>query len=632
MQENKDKTTYEDWGITIPYGRLKGQVKTTCPNCRDNRGNPKDRSLSVNLNEGVWHCHHCDWTGHLPDPSRQRLASPVTKEYRVPPPAPLTDIDRNVVKWFFEKRGISEATLKAARITTAQENFGGTMRTAIQFNYYYEGELVNVKSRSGKKEFRLCAGARLVPYNIDSIQEADVIHWTEGEIDTLSLIEVGITNVISVPNGAQGLTWMDEIYDGWLEDKTHILCLDTDAKGKELKDELIRRLGAENCSVVEWDEGCKDANEELVKYGSHKLLDCIKGANEVPVEGVFTVYDYEPELDRLWNRGLEPGLALGLGNFDKLLTLETKRLMVVTGTPGSGKSVFVESMAVRMNVLHGWRAAFFSPEAMPLSYWASRIIEQLTGRRFGSEKLDALNYSAAKAYMAENFYSIMPETYTVDNILAKAKYLVRRHGIRLLVIDPWNRMDHNAPSSMSETNYIAGVLKKLCNFAQHHDVMVVLVAHPRKIDPTRNPDGVPGPYDINGSANFFNMTDFGITIHRNRDDEYSRVLARVWKVKFRHLGETGDSWFRYNLGNGRYCPIEHDHPEQVVYDNDNYIGKPITLDTINPAPAPAENLQKPFSWRDDEEETFTPPSPVPSASPLGMNVDIFGNTQDDLPF
>lgn len=624
MQE-KQKTKYEDFGITIPYGRLRGQVKTTCPNCRDHRGNPKDKSLSVNLNEGMWHCHHCEWSGHLPDVTRQKLYTPVTKAYKVPPPAPLTDIDRRVVQWFFEQRGISEPTLKKARITTATENFGGEYRTAIQFNYYYEGELVNVKSRSASKEFRLVSGARLVPYNIDAIQQADTIYWTEGEIDTLSLMEIGINEVISVPNGAQGLIWMDEIYEGWLEDKQHVLALDTDKKGTELRDELIRRLGAENCRLVTWDEDCKDANEELVRYGRHKLLDCINGASDVPVEGVFTVYDYERELDALWQRGLEKGLALGLGDFDELLTLEPKRLMVVTGTPGSGKSVFVESMAVRMNVLHHWKAAFFSPEAMPLPYWASRIIEQLTGRRFDCDKLDTTNYNAAKAYMAENFFSLMPETYTVDSILEKAKYLVRRRGIRLLVIDPWNRMEHDAPSSMSETNYIAQVLKKLCNFAQHHDILVVLVAHPRKIDTTKNPDGVPGPYDINGSANFFNMTDFGITIHRNRDDEYSRVMARVWKVKFRHLGKTGDCWFRYNLGNGRYCPIKQDKPDLVVYDNDNYIGKPITLESINPAPPAEQASNKPFSWRDEEE-----PATVPEGSP--EDLDIFGNTQDDLPF
>lgn len=605
MLERDIKHSYEDFGIHIPYGRLKGQVKTICPHCKDHRGNPKDRSLSVNLNEGMWHCHHCNWSGRLPDVRRQVLQTPVTKVYQVPPPAPLTDIDRNVVTWFFEKRGISEPTLKAARITTATENFGGEYRTAIQFNYYYEGELVNVKSRSAKKEFRLVAGARLVPYNIDSIQEADTIYWTEGEIDTLSLIEVGITNVISVSNGAQGLTWMDDIYEGWLEDKQHILALDTDTKGIGLRDELIRRLGAENCSVVTWDDGCKDANEELVKYGSHKLLDCLNGADEVPVEGVFTVRDYEPELNALWQRGLEPGLKLGLGHFDDLLSLEPKRLMVVTGVPGSGKSVFVEAMAVRLNILHHWRAAFFSPEAMPLSYWASRIIEQTTGRRFSSEKLSDTDFAMAKAYMSENFYSIMPENYTVDNILEKAKYLVRRHGIRLLVIDPWNRMEHNAPSSMSETNYIASVLKKLCNFAQQHDILIVLVAHPRKIDPTKNPDGVPGPYDINGSANFYNMTDFGITIHRNKDDELCRVLAKVWKVKFRHLGEVGDAWFRYNLGNGRYCPIEHDHPEMAVYDNDNYLVKPLSLETANAVVQPQPE-QRPFFWREEPESPFTP--------------------------
>lgn len=58
---------------------------------------------------------------------------------------------------------------------------------------------------------------------------------------------------------------------------------------------------------------------------------------------------------------------------------------------------------------------------------------------------------------------------------------VRRFGIRGLVIDPYNELDHQRPSFMSETEYVSQMLTKIKRFAQHHDVHVWFVAHPRQV-------------------------------------------------------------------------------------------------------------------------------------------------------
>ena len=56
------------------------------------------------------------------------------------------------------------------------------------------------------------------------------------------------------------------------DDKTEIiLAMDTDRRGVELRDELVRRLGVDRCKVVAWGEGCKDANEYLLKYDLPRL-------------------------------------------------------------------------------------------------------------------------------------------------------------------------------------------------------------------------------------------------------------------------------------------------------------------------------------------------------------------------
>lgn len=580
---------YSDFGIQIPYGRTGGKVKTYCPQCHNQRRDKRDKSLSVDLDKGLWHCHYCGWSGTLTestyDPSpegkrkwmeqqpwyRQTQIRQQKREYKKPQPRPTAPMSTKALAWF-KGRGISEETLLAMKVTEGLEwmpQKNGQANT-VQFNYYHNGELVNTKFRTGDKCFKLVSGAELLPYNIDAIKGQKECIITEGEMDALSFYECGRHDVISVPNGANAnLDYLDNYIEEYFEDKETIyIASDTDTKGVLLRDELLRRFGVERCRVLEYGEGCKDANEHLMKFGRESLLQCIASAPEIKVEGVFTVSDFEQSLDALFENGWQKGVTIGHDNFDRLCSFETKRLCIVTGIPGSGKSEFIDEIAERLNMRYGWRFAYFSPENAPLAYHASKLIEKFTGKRFNRQSLTFGEYKQVKEHIEQDFYFIAPtDNYRVDNILEKAKYLVRRRGIKALVIDPYNRLE-SEQGTRNETQYISELLDKLTNFAQRNDILIILMAHPTK--QPRNKDGVieaPTLYDISGSANFFNKADFGIVVHRNRTE--NTVEVHVQKVKFRHLGECGTALFKYNLNNGRYTP--YTNGIEPVWDNENHL-------------------------------------------------------------
>ena len=561
---------YAEFGIDIPYGRRSGKIKTICPQCHDQRSNKRDKSLSVDLDKGVWHCHYCQWSGttevRVKDDWQQRSTIRKQKKVYKLPAAQATEEQRHQVgakalAWF-ASRGISEQTLRTLNVTEGMEWMPqtGKAENTVQFNYYRGEELVNVKYRTGRKEFKLVSGAELLPYNINAIGGTPECVITEGEMDALSFVECGRLDVVSVPNGANAnLDYLDDYLEQYFDDKEVIyIAVDTDTKGVVLRDELMRRFGVERCRVVEYGEGCKDANEHLVKYGKASLLQCLADAPETKIDGVFTVSDFEGALDALFESGWQKGVTIGHPNFDKLCSFETKRLCVVTGVPGSGKSEFIDEIAERLNVRYGWRFAYFSPENAPLAYHASKLIEKFTGKRFSKRDLPYLEYKKVKEHLERDFYFISPpDNFKLDNILDKAKSLVRRKGIKALVIDPYNRLESEMGRGQTETNYISEILDKLTTFAQRHDVLVILMAHPKKQQ--RNSDGdleAPTLYDISGSANFFNKADFGIVVHRNRITK--NVDVHVQKVKFRHLGEVGTAHFHYNLNNGRYVPYVQD--------------------------------------------------------------------------
>lgn len=586
---------WDKLNIKIPYGRTSGKVKTFCPECHGKRSNKTDKSLSVNLDEGLYKCHYCGFSG-----CAKEYPKKMKKEYVRPVWKNETKLSERVVK-YFESRRIPQDILRVMKISEGMEFMPQDNRqmNTIQFNYFLDGNLVNVKYRTGNKHFKLIPGAELIPYNLDAVKNSKECIITEGEFDCLSFISCGFTHAISVPNGANANTsYLDDYWDDYFENKEVVyIASDTDAKGMILRDELLRRFGTERCKVITYGEDCKDANELLVKKGAFALKQAVENATELKIEGVFSVSDFEDELDMLYENGLQKGLTIGLSNFDALCSFETKRMCIVTGIPGNGKSEFLDEIAERLNILHGWKFAYFSPENFPLKYHASKIICKITGKKFDQANLPLNEYRQVKQYLTENFFFIFPEeNFSIDTILEKARYLVRRKGVKSLVIDPWNRLEHQIPPGMNETNYISQALDKLTNFAQKNDILLFLVAHPRKM--SKDSTGqfeVPTLYDINGSANFYNKADYGITVQRNKGA--GTVGVYVQKVKFRHLGETGIATFRYNINNGRYVPCIESH--DPVWDNSNHL-----ITKITGLITESEKVELPFEMYEEEEAPF----------------------------
>ena len=575
--------------------RTSGVIKTICNQCLPTRHNKRDRSLRVNIDTGHCHCYHCGADFYVPDDTeerekaerqaarKRRAAAVVPQHFQRPVfDASKTTLSDATERWLVETRCIPQSVIAELRITEQEEfmpQFGAKER-CVCFNYFEGGQLVNTKFRSGKKHFKMVQGAELIPYNIDSLigQTSCIIH--EGELDAASSIAAGFKGVISVPTGANSnLSWLDRFMETHFEDLEEIIiAVDTDSAGIRLRDELVNRLGAERCRVVAYGPDCKDANEHLVKYGLESLRIAIEQAVEVPLEGIFTAADLHGDLRALFDNGFGPGAETGWEEMDKICTYERRRNIIVTGTPGAGKSEWVDELVLRLCLRHQWKIGFFSPENIPIVYHLRKLIEKLTGHGFqnGCCMTEGL-LARSEEFLAENVSHIsLKGNATPDRVLAKARELVVRRGCRIFVFDPLNRFDHEPAPGQTETQYISNLLNKFTEFATQYNCLLILVAHPRKMN--RNPTTGATPrvemYDINGSADFYNKADYGIVVERDKEIGITRVY--VDKVKFKHLGVGGVATFVYDPVNGRYLPCEESHdpavpPEQrarnTVYDS-----------------------------------------------------------------
>ncbi len=290
-----------------------GKAQGICPLCSSERKpeNRKQKCASYDWERGLGTCHHCDSTFQLH--SYQRKGSAL-KDYARPDALNVADpkqLGSKVYEWF-KSRGISQKTLDELYVTEGKEFMPqtGKSENTIQFNYIMGDELVNVKYRDGRKNFKLYKGAEKIFYNINSIVGYDDCIITEGEMDVLALHEAGIKNAISVPNGAtlnsNNLDYLDNCIDYFENKDNVILAVDNDEPGQALQQEFIRRLGAEVCYLVTF-EDCKDANEYLIKYGKEKLVKRIEGARPVPLENVTTLKDIEDEITDFVRNGFKRG-------------------------------------------------------------------------------------------------------------------------------------------------------------------------------------------------------------------------------------------------------------------------------------------------------------------------------------
>lgn len=278
---------------------------------------------------------------------------------------------------------------------------------------------------------------------------------------------------------------------------------------------------------------------------------------------IVTANDLKRGIEEIYLNGLPAGARTGWRSLDECFRVCHGMLHIVTGVPGSGKSEFIDALAVNCMKNHNWRVAFFSPENKPYEAHYKKLAEKYNKREFFREHPIGSEMSEEEAdrYMdTMGFFSpdrmVWIETSgdnSLDRIINDARSLVV-DGLDALVIDPWNEIEHlrsqGRTARHSETEYICDCLTVLRNFARTNDVAVFLVAHPAKL--SRDKNGVypvPSPYDISGSAHWRNKADACITVHRP-DMERHEADIHVQKIRFKHMGKLGCVTLKYSYETG----------------------------------------------------------------------------------
>lgn len=489
-----------------------------------------------------------------------------------------------------ELRGISVETASRFGLYTARSDADGVVPdldgNIVAFPFLENGQVVAEKYRAPNKRFWQKAGDRKTFWNADVLDDPALAEGrmplivVEGEIDALTAIECGFPLTVSVPDGAPGKAADDADYDP-LKDQTgkfqfvwnnkdrlraikrFVIAVDNDGPGEALAHELVRRLGASRCAFVTYPEGCKDLNDVLRRHGSEGVARVINTAKPYPVFGLYKLSDFPPA------KPIHP-VGTGWPTLDQHFRPFPGAFAVAIGIPSHGKTTVILNLLVNLAQREGWRSAVFSPEMPVVPYLRDKLRRIYAGAHIA--RLTDAEVAEADAFIDDAFVFIgadpttgeQEEDFSLEWLVAKAEDAVIRHGVNVLLIDPWNEVEHAKRPSETMTEYIGRGIRMLKRFAQQFGVMVIVIVHPTK---EVGKDGVarmPTLYDADGSAHFYNKPDFGIVVHR--DGESNQTIIRMSKVRFDETGKKGEVRMQYDLASCRFKPLDDGAGEMPASD------------------------------------------------------------------
>jgi len=522
-------------------------------------------------------------------PTYEHKKEVVISKPKVKPKVELLPLNE-VQKSYMTKRGLKQETWEHFRI--ASKAFGNEQLLA--FPFYKDSELTFLKYRKagkipkGEPKMRAEAGTQPILFNMEKHHDSIII--CEGEFDSMIVWQVlhEKHDVVSIPIGSQGFTWLEECYDYLMSYKKFYLWGDADEPGQKFNEELAKKLGKEFCYRVGHlpdpafpSKTLKDPNLIHFYHGNGGIADCLGKAEQMG-EGMWIPVSSIPYVSLINEESIRSRIKVINSCFGGYVFGEW---YLITGYRGHGKSSFAFGEVLYM-LSCGIKVAVFSGEqrrqqfrrwlqAMAFGDKAKFVHSPRRNKDVSvatPEQIEVFN-----KWLDNNLIFYNTESYSKksEDISDAVEYAYKRLNIKVFLID--NLMTVEFGGYESESKDAVRFLENIKAVTEKYELISLIIAHPRKkqqddgndlIIPTL--DSIKGLGDIGNLAqNVFvvqklndKMRKGFINRFRNMEAKINKAKSVIRSLKERETGADGITDFLgFNTGTRRFYDIDENGDE-----------------------------------------------------------------------
>lgn len=529
------------------------QVEVGCPNERcPNHGQPQ---FYINKTSGAYYCHRCGWKGANLKSLAYKLGlvdlqKPVEAEHIF---IPAKDVEamqealwnnQAAMDYLCDVRGFKEETIEQFRLGYKEFDnnpvitvpFFDKTEACVGLKYYF------FTHPKGMSKMRFEKGSKIQAFNLNMVNtKADII-VTEGEFDAITAWQYGYQNVVSIPNGANGI-------NGWTKDieeaNRFILCFDNDTAGEEGAKKFAEVVGRAKCYRVY--PRLKDLNEYLQHEVAKTEVDLIfadpKPMFEAPITDISNYV--QAALDGLTNPDKDKGWTTGWHSIDNYLGgIRPGEVTVTSGITGHGKTTF--ALAVISNLYRqGIKSLVISPEMPEKDLLMSLAKNHYRRKLTEKDKKDLITFSdqlQGKVHIANvyNEWTSKRGERTIDHIFDLIDYSVRHYGVKFVLIDHL-RFFLNPQEQEAERFCIDRFMQKCVHTAVQSKVHLWLVVQPKNLPAKQAKMTL---MDLKGSSNIAQDAHNVVLVHRDPEKD---KFVEIDIAKNRKFGICGSVPLEFDL-------------------------------------------------------------------------------------
>jgi len=525
------------------YVEQGGEIRLRkCPFCDSTSRAP----FSIDPEEGYAKCHRCDWRGGLSmlKASQGDVVSSLDRQHQrspkkiVSPPAHLIEElhegflkeERHLAS-YCKARCLDISSIKKFKIGFDKST------SAVSFPYFKKGKPVSIKYKTKKHDgtkfitrWKSKDGGKTAStlYNVDSLSGNETCYVVEGEEDCIVLVEAGLENVVSVPNGAQSC--VGEFLNDIEPFRDIVICFDSDDAGRAGAEKLASALGPQRCRIVSLPNGIavpgqKDPAKDISDFARAGCLQMalaeIENTEGEAPDSIKHISSFADDFrDSFLNGQRDRGASTGFPSLDNLIGgRRPGEITVISGNTGSGKSTFCLNTA--LNIASTGEAVLLGSFEQTIPAIMRKMAQMITGRWWSMREDDVgkvmneddLNrvvkvFSEMPLYVINVFGQMNTEEF-----MECVSFARRRLKVKTVILDHIHFMLKHERAD-SERIEIDNTMLSLKQMTIDKDLSCYVVAHPRK---KQDENPVIGIEDFRGSSFISQVADNVLVVWRDRD-------------------------------------------------------------------------------------------------------------------